>query len=384
MRVSSIEQVLILGYYGFGNVGDEAVLAAILRELATLWPGARFIVLSGDPQATIEEHGVESIFRYDVRAVSAALRTSQLLICGGGTLLQDVTSSRSLYYYLAMLLWARLYRLPVIIYGQGIGPLRHRWNQRLALWALGQTELVIVRDQGAYDQLLAWGFSREKLYLGADPVLSLKAPATNPLQDKLKGKLRGNGPVLFVSLRPWPSLVSSLALVATALDSLARDGWQIVFLPFQFKEDYPLCQRCAQMMDEYAVIWDQPLYAEEILPLFGQADYCLSMRLHALIFAAIWGIPMVGLAYDPKVKEFLKELGLGHLAFNLADATTRPIEPSSLAQALRRLAKEREEVVLQIEARTGELAERVHTATKRLGVHVGALAARTAIGRTEG
>jgi polysaccharide pyruvyl transferase WcaK-like protein len=112
------QTVLISGYYGFGNTGDEAVLAAILQQLSSLWPKARYLVLSGDPEKTTREHGVGAVRRHDVKSICRAMRNSTVFISGGGTLFQDVTSSRSLYYYLLMMVAARWYRLPVIIYGQ--------------------------------------------------------------------------------------------------------------------------------------------------------------------------------------------------------------------------------------------------------------------------
>ena len=155
----------------FWQCGDEAVLAAILQQLRSLAPGSRCIVISGDPARTAEEHGVEAVHRLDITGLWSALRQGTVFISGGGTLFQDVTSSRSLYYYLLMIVFAWSFGLPVIIYGQGIGPLRSRWNRLLTLKALGLARLVIVRDRKAYEQLLAWGFDGRRLCLGSDPWL---------------------------------------------------------------------------------------------------------------------------------------------------------------------------------------------------------------------
>ena len=359
-----MEQVLISGYYGFGNAGDEAVLAAMLQQLSTLWPKARFVVLSGNPQGTMGEHMVEAIPRHNLRAVLTALRNSTVFVSGGGTLLQDVTSSRSLYYYLGMLLLARWHRLPVIIYGQGIGPFLHQWNRRLTLWVLGQVQLVIVRDQGAYSKLLDWGFDENKLCLGADPALALRPVEDAAIKDELG--LSHSRPVLLVSLRPWASLGSSLSFIAAALDNLSKEGWQVVFLPVQFSADHPICQACAELMSEPAMVWSRPLAAVELLALVGQADYCLGMRLHSLIFAAIWGLPMVGLAYDPKVEEFLRELGLEDAVVGLPDAGGEPLAAEYLAERIRRVANEGDALTAQIKARTTFLTDRALAATNHI------------------
>lgn len=359
--------VLICGYYGFGNIGDEAVLAGILQQLSSLWPKARYLVLSADPERTAREHGVEAVRRYDVKSVCRAMRTSTVLISGGGTLLQDVTSSRSLYYYLLMILAARWYRLPVIIYGQGIGPLRSSWNRFLTSRVLRLSQLIIVRDMGAYEQLAAWGIDEKKLCLGADPVLALKVTAIDDHQEQLQGKLRRHQPVLFVSLRPWPLLNASLPTLAATLDRLCEKAWQVVFIPFQFDADYPVCRACAALMRKPALVWDKPLAVKEALALFGEADYCLGMRLHSLIFAAVQEVPMLGIAYDPKVEEFLRQLGLEELAIPLPNATGQPLDGELLTRYLELLEKEGDRLTAQAREKLEEMAVRLGRATQHMG-----------------
>lgn len=365
------QTVLISGYYGFGNCGDEAVLAGIIEQLTSLWPQADCIVLSDDPSRTAREHGVKAVHRHDLKGLWTALRSSTVFVSGGGTLLQDVTSSRSLYYYLLMIMVAKWYRLPVFIYGQGIGPLRFRLNRCLALRVLRRADLVIVRDKGAYDQLLVWGFDERKLCLGADPVLALKPVAHAPDKDELRNAIENGRPVLFVSLRPWPQVSRSLSAVARTLDYMCRKGWQVVFIPFQFEADYPVCQACAKLMQESAIVWSTPLAAKDMLAFFGKADYCLGMRLHALVFSAVHRIPMLGLAYDPKVSEFMRELDLERLAVALPDVRDEPLDTEELIRGLELLEAERKRLVAQIGEQTDKLAARLEAATRLMGGQVG-------------
>ena len=360
--------MVISGYYGFGNVGDEAVLAAILQQLKHLWPEARFTVLSGNPQATVEEHGVNAISRGDLRALRKSFSSQRtVLVSGGGTLFQDVTSSRSLYYYLSLLLMARRYQIPVVIYGQGVGPFRRKWNQRLTGRILRGTQLVILRDQQAYDDVRAWNLlDKDKLCLGADPVLALEPSGHYGSILKSESRPFKDGPILLVSLRPWPTLAHHLNQLATALDTFSREGWQVVFLPFQYDSDYPICRDCASLMDEPAEVWDRPLTAQETLSLTEEADYCLGMRLHSLIFAAIWGLPMVGLAYDPKVEGFLKELDLAEFVLDLPDTKGGLWSSSHLVGLMKRLADEEEAITAQIKAKTILLKERATAANRRM------------------
>ena len=118
-----VSRILLSGYYGFGNAGDEAVLAAILASLRREMPDVESAVLSVDPAATTRLHGVAAFHRARPREVLAALRQCDLFVSGGGSLLQDVTSLSSLLFYLAQIRFARMLGRRVMVYAQGIGPL---------------------------------------------------------------------------------------------------------------------------------------------------------------------------------------------------------------------------------------------------------------------
>ena len=98
-----MSEIAISGYYGFSNAGDEAMLAAMIEVIGDLAPEAIITVISGNPDDTRRRHGVQAVHRLDVPAVMRLLKRSKLLISGGGSLLQDVTSERSLYYYLGVM-----------------------------------------------------------------------------------------------------------------------------------------------------------------------------------------------------------------------------------------------------------------------------------------
>ena len=116
-------RIAISGYYGFGNAGDEAVLAATVAELERRLPQAELVVLSGDPRATSDLHGVEARPRWPLSSLTGVIRSADLLLSGGGSLLQNETSWASLAYYLLTLAIARKYRVPSVIHAQGLGPL---------------------------------------------------------------------------------------------------------------------------------------------------------------------------------------------------------------------------------------------------------------------
>ena len=122
---------IISGYYGFRNIGDDALLMSILKDLNSFRPNMRLLVLSKTPVATALEFNVASIDRAGIFRIYRAMRRSRAFIYGGGNLLQDITSTRSLLFYLSMVWLAKRLGLKVMFYANGIGPLKNRMNRLL-------------------------------------------------------------------------------------------------------------------------------------------------------------------------------------------------------------------------------------------------------------
>ena len=138
--------ILISGYYGFDNIGDESILRTLVTSLRERIPDCSLTVLSHDPAATREKYGVEAVERMSPLAIARAVRRCDMLISGGGSLLQDVTSSKSLHYYLAIIRFAQLLGKKVFIYSQGIGPIEKDADRRATARALRRADGIVVQD----------------------------------------------------------------------------------------------------------------------------------------------------------------------------------------------------------------------------------------------
>ncbi|PJB77877.1 MAG: polysaccharide pyruvyl transferase CsaB, partial [Candidatus Aquicultor secundus] len=167
-----MKKVLISGYYGFGNTGDEAILSAMITSLRSEIPNVDITVSSFHPHETEAGYGVKAIPR-SIKDIRRTLRKSDLFISGGGGLLQDVTSGRSLAYYCLLLILARVERVPVMIYGQGIGPIKRFFSKFLVKLAISGCNVIAVRDEGSKRVLEKIGVRRE-IVVTADPALLLK------------------------------------------------------------------------------------------------------------------------------------------------------------------------------------------------------------------
>lgn len=292
--------VVISGYYGFGNVGDELILASIIHNLRQLreW---RIFVLSANPEETTSLYNVRSVNRWSLKDILRVLRKADLFISGGGTLFQDMTSSLSLYYYLGLIDLAKTMHKKVMVYGQGIGPINKWFNRLLINHILNNVELITIRDEDSLTELKRLGISRPRIVLTADPVFSYVDVRTH--LSKMRRERR-----IGISIRRWPKVLDLPCVIAKAGDELIDSlGVKIDFFAFH-PDDEDLCYEVIGMMNRKAQILKES-NPFEFSNLINQVDLLLGMRLHALILAATNYVPMVGIGYDPKVNSLLRFIG---------------------------------------------------------------------------
>ncbi len=309
-----VHRIVISGYYGFGNLGDEAVLYSMLQALRREIPRLEITVLSNEPSATTREYGVAAVNRWNMRQVFSALWRGDLLLSGGGSLLQDVTGMRSLGYYLGIIWMARLLRRPVMYYAQGIGPVNTVAGRRLVSMTTRGVRTVTVRDGASLKDLRLMGV-RRSIEVTADPVLGLRPDDIN-LADGAgilarHGVISGS-PIVGISVRPLPGRAAWEMELAKACDNLARAGLRVVFIPMQAPVDLALSRELAELLCEPHVIISEKLNVLQVISLVANLDLLVGMRLHALVFAAVTGVPPLGIVYDPKVERFLNRLGIPH------------------------------------------------------------------------
>jgi polysaccharide pyruvyl transferase CsaB len=301
-----MKRIVISGYYGLGNLGDEAVLAGILASFRALDSSAVITVQSADPAATTALHRVDAVPRYSPRAVFRTIRQADLLLSGGGSLLQDVTSARSAAYYLAIILLAELCRTPVMLYAQGVGPIKRRVTAMQARLLLNHVRMASVRDQGSADLLRRLGMTRPPIHVTADPSFALD-PAGDEECTRILSEagVPTTKPLLGVAVRPWPVGGNWREDIANGISEAARRiGAVPLFLPMQGSSDIPLAEDIAALANVECHVLRGPLTPTQAKGIVGQMAVVIGMRLHALMFAASQAVPSVAISYDPKVASF--------------------------------------------------------------------------------
>ena len=295
-----------------GNIGDEAALSGILSDLRSLDSSMPICVLSRNPKDTAARHGVRALHSFNLPALWRALGKSALFISGGGTLIQDVSSTRSLLYYLLCLRLAKKRRCAVMMYGCGIGPVCKKANRRAAAKLIDRcVDAITLLDGDSLYELKALGVSSPEILPATDPAIFIDNMDSEALDALMKscGLNSGGGYICFC-LRPWENFSQAAELFAGAADyAFERHGLRSVFLPMNHSEDAVLAQKVAALCRHAPLILDKSLSAVEAAGLISRMDVLVGMRLHALVFAAKNAVPTVGISYDPKVSAFLKYIG---------------------------------------------------------------------------
>lgn len=309
-------RVVLAGYYGFGNGGDEALLTSALQMLPDR---AQPIILSPVPKATSDTYGVASLNRWDGLGIQRLFGVADAFVWGGGSLMQDRTSWRNPLYYGGLMGLAQQFGLTTIAWAQGIGPLEQPWTRWITRSCLQRCTAVSVRDRGSSQLLDEWNVPH---VLAPDPVWALTSSPVSQLQVS-------DRPSIGVALRSHPLLTDArLTLICEALGQLqAKTGARMLLIPFQPRADLAIAQRLRQHLGETSQILELS-DPRQLKGALGQTSLTVAMRFHGLVMAAAEGVPIFGLSYDPKVDRLLQELDAP--GWDLADL---PSDPQLICQA---------------------------------------------------
>ena len=304
--------VVICGAYGRGNAGDDAILEAILQEMRGIDPDMPVTVISKDPKSTCLTYRVRSVSRMNIPAWRGAMKRAKLYINGGGSLIQDVTSRRSLWFYLHNIQSAKRSGCQVQMYGCGIGPVTRENHRKLAAEVLNRSvDAITLREPDSLDELRAMGVTEPEILLTADPALTLRRASDNETDSVLlRAGIPPHGRYLCFALRQWKGFESKAPLFTRAAKyAYETYGLTPVFVAVEKHQDPIAARQAAAGLDIPHYFLDDAGGAGTIIGALSRMELVVAMRLHALIFAAGQGIPLAGVVYDPKVSAFLRYIG---------------------------------------------------------------------------
>ena len=334
-KPKTIVKIMISGYYGFNNTGDEAILTSMVRAFKERIPQIKIAVLSQDPLQTSQAYQVKAINRLHLISILNCLRDTNLFISGGGGLLQDSTGKGwSILYYLGLILVAKIVKVPVMIYAQGIGPVSKQINKKLMKWILNKVDLITVRDNSSKELLENLGVVRPSIYVNSDPSFLLRRKDTKDtidIMDKythIRELIYSNShSVVGISVREYKENREDLKEIFAKVADYLIENYKakIIFLPFKFDEDVCISEEILSLMKNknQANVLRTRLEPEELLSLLYRLSLMVGVRLHSIIFSTMADIPFIALNYDPKVKNFVESLGLSELLLELDDTSLK-------------------------------------------------------------
>ena len=298
--------VVVGGYFGCGNLGDDAILQAFVEYTRRHYPNIRILALTKHPKKDSRRFGVHCFHRKNPFAIAMTFLHSDAFLCGGGSLLQNLTGNLSLYYYLCMLRLAALCKTTPILYAAGIGPLHGKRAQHLTQKALSKSPYISLRDGESRRFLQSLGMDCGKLHLGADVALLLPPPPIFRTYALLKRiDVVQNRRYICISLKAGKYAAESCFNTIAALRIFCRQEDILpVFLALD-KSDISVNADAAKKLNGRFFLADEP---SDITAILRHAEFLVSMRLHGLILATTVSLPSVGIATanDKKIPSFAR------------------------------------------------------------------------------
>lgn len=287
-------KVAISGYYGFKNFGDEAILSVLVNHLKQL-KDVDITVFSSDIDFTSKTYSVNSVKRFDIKNVIKTIRNSDVLISGGGSLLQDVTSLKSVVYYSLIIALGLLFNKKVIIFAQGVGPLNKRLSQFIVRNILKNCSLVTVRDEKSLALLRNWGINAD---LVCDPIYSLDV-----LQEF-------NENTLGVQLREFKTMNYNLLHKLALFIAEKFSDKKVEIFSLQQSQDLDLCKNFENILKTLNPEIKTEIVTDNIVNRISKLSYLIAMRFHAILVALKCGIKTCAINYDVKVEKLANEANI--------------------------------------------------------------------------
>lgn len=361
-----MNKILICGYYGFKNVGDEAILQSIVTDLRSIKPDIDISVLTYNAEYTRKAHNVNSISRSKIFDIIKTIINCDLMICGGGSLLQDITSSKSLVFYLGLIILAKLFKKKVMLYCNGYGPIKRKTNKLLIKGILSRVDLITLRDFESKKQLEKIGITK-KIKVTADAAFTMKPVDKERVKEIFKKEaIPLDKKIIGISIRRWKNDDKVKQVISGMIDYFFQKGFNIVLLPMKYPDDLEFSMEVCEMCTKKPYVIKNFYIPQEVLGIIGEFSLLVGIRLHSLIFAAIQNVPMVGIEYDPKVGSFLEivkqknvgkieELDLANLCLCIEEVFT------NMDKYKNRLIEKKDELVNKVRLTAEMVVEMLNT-----------------------
>ena len=344
-------EIIISGYYGYENIGDDSLLTPIIEGIRARMPDAKVTVLAKNPKLLARICRVRTIHRFNIFRIRREMKHARLLISGGGSLLQDGTSKKSLFYYTYIMRMAKRFGLKVMLYANGLGPLIAESSRQVASDVITDADYVSLRENASL--ILARELDvKGELHVTADPAFLLEV--SPELWIDYMTVREGLGERYFIVSIKDGNNFDGARTGRDTVTTMARDIRKLaekyslmpVFVPMYPDRDTVITKKLAHEVGCGKVI--EGLTACELCGLMKRAELVIGTRLHMLIFAASMAVPMLGITYDPKIDAFLDYIGESERMLDISSLSDGELEAAA-DKLLSDAAAIRERLVLTAE-----------------------------------
>lgn len=293
------KKVCISGYYGFDNFGDELILSILVKNLKQMPNVSGITVFSSKPEKTAEKLEVNSVYSFNINSVLKEIKKSDILISGGGSLLQDKTSIKSLMYYLLLIFYAKILRKKVIIFAQGIGPIKCKLMNFITMVLLKHCDLITVRDDNSLNLLQKYNINAIKC---SDPVWNIEIPDVNKTER------------IGIQLRTFPDLSDKfLDNLANCINKYYSDK-EICLISLQNKLDIDVLKTFQEKLQKTNPNIKTKLIENtseaDVIKSIAQLSTLIAMRYHACLIGIKSGVKVLPVNYDIKVENLAKSFDM--------------------------------------------------------------------------
>lgn len=293
-------KICISGYYGFKNFGDETILAVLVNHFKS----HDITVFSSNPEFTSNHYKVNSVKSFDIKNVIESIKNCDVLISGGGSLLQDVTSLKSLVYYVTVIALAIFFNKKVIIFAQGIGPINNKFAQIVVKNLLKLCNLITVRDENSLNLLKKWEVDAK---LVCDPVYSLELEPSNTEN------------TVGIQLRDFKTMNDNLLQKLALLIITKFSDKKIQIFSLQKSLDLAVCKHFEHILKSFNPELDTEIVTDNIIERLSKLDVLIAMRFHAILCAIKCGVKTCAINYDIKVEKLAKSIGLPIISMDASE-----------------------------------------------------------------
>ncbi len=353
-----MNKVVISGFYGFHNIGDEAILKTLTQQLRNLDPKIQITVLSHHPEETMSKFDVLAVKRNDIFKVFWAIKKADILLSGGGSLLQDDTSARSIHYYLAIIRMGLMLKKHVFCISNGIGPLIRESNKKQVAKVLNKVRHTTVRDFNSQKLLLEIGVNPEKVSVSADMVIAMNMQTPEVGMEILK-KMAIKAPerkLLGIAIRQKDFRTLEKRDQLIELANRLSEKYSVLFIPFYYKNDTKIYDDIHPFVHEHVYFINEKYNSDAFMSLLENLDMLMGSRLHSLIFALVAEVPFIGVSYDPKIENFMHMINMEPVC------SMRDFDSEKLIEAVNALDAD-------FDARKIAIIEAKHALKKRLQIN---------------